>query len=232
MHHAKRARHQWIGQFNVELLNLRRQHQALVDNRAAGKRGNVKKLLALYLRIGYFIFCPAANAVEQALEGVFIHACGLPQKQLLDVGLRRARFAADSDSVHRRIAPANYLQPLFLRNALDHALGLQAAVLLNRQKTHGHAIGARLRQLHSQLAAFAHKKSVWNLYQDARAVARLRIAARRAAMRQVDEHFEALADNIVTFYPAYARNQPHAAGIVLVPRMIKTLRMWTMKTSM
>ncbi len=89
-------------------------------------------------------------------------------------------------------------------------------MLVHGQKAHGHAIGARLRQLHPQLAAFAREKDVGNLNQNARAVARLRIATRRAAMGEVDEHLKALADNVVAFFSANAGDQAHSAGVVLI----------------
>ena len=213
-----------IGQLEVELLNLRGQHQALVDDGAAGERGDVEVVLALDLRGGNLVFSAAADAIEQALEGVFVQPSGRGHKQLLDVRLRGARFAADGVAVHRRIAPAEDGQAFFLGDALEDAFALQAAVLVHGQKTHGHAISARLGQLHAQLAALARKKDVGNLNQDARAVARLRIAARRAAMGEVDEDLKALADDVVAFFAANAGDQAHAAGVVLIAWMIETLR--------
>ena len=65
-----------------------------------------------------------------------------------------------------------------------------------------------------------------NLNQNARAVARLRIAARRAAMGEVDQHLQALANNIVAADAANVGDQPHSAGIVLIPRVIEPLRLW------
>ena len=104
-------------------------------------------------------------------------------------------------------------------------------MLVNRQKTHGHAIGAGLRQLHPQFAALAGKKHVRNLNQNARAVARLRIASRRAAMGEVDEHLKTLADNFVALFAANAGDQPHTAGIVLIPRVIETLGLGSAETT-
>ena len=51
------------------------------------------------------------------------------------------------------------------------------------------------------------------------------IAARRAAMGEVDENLKALADDLVAFFAADARDKAHAAGIVLIPWMIETLRL-------
>ena len=48
-----------------------------------------------------------------------------------------------------------------------------------------------------KLGAFAREKLVWDLDQDARAVAGFRIAAASAAMREVDEDLQALGDDVV-----------------------------------
>ena len=85
--------------------------------------------------------------------------------------------------------------------------------------------------MHAQLGALAHKKGVRNLDQDARAVAGLRVAAGRAAMGEVDEDLEALADDLVALLAANARDQSHAAGIVLIPWMIEALRLGSAETA-
>jgi len=43
---------------------------------------------------------------------------------------------------------------------------------------------------------------------------------------EVDENLKPLADDVVTFFSANARDQAHAAGIVFIPWMIKPLRVW------
>ena len=69
-----------------------------------------------------------------------------------------------------------------------------------------------------------------NLNQDARAVAGLRIATRRAAMGQVDEDLKPLADDLVALFAANAGDQTHTAGIVLIPWVIETLRLRSAET--
>src|SRR5580692_1061725 len=64
-----------------------------------------------------------------------------------------------------------------------------------------------------------------NLDQDPCSVARLGIAPGSTAMRQVDQNLEAFADNVVAFLPADAGHEAHAAGIVLLARMVKPLRL-------
>src|SRR5208282_5215094 len=102
---------------------------------------------------------------------------------------------------------------------------LQAVLALDGQEAHGHAVRAGLRQIHSQLGALVAEEGMRNLNEDAGAVASLRVAAGCATMGEVDEDLEALADNLVTLLALDVRDQPHAAGIVFIARMIEALRL-------
>ena len=230
MDETQRAGDQRICQLEVELLNLRSQHQALIDNGAARERGDIEDVLAFDLRFGDLIFGAPAYQVEQALESVFAHPLRPFHKKLLDIRLRAARFAANRVAVDRRVAPAEHGQSLFLRDALEHALALQAAVLVHRQEDHGHAVSAGTRQLHPQLSALAREKYMRNLDEYACAVACLRVATRCAAVGEVDQNLKAFADNLVALFATDAGHQTHATGIVFIPGVIKTLRVWSAET--
>ena len=224
MHQSQRAGHQRVGQLKVELLNLRSQHQALVDDGSTGERRHVEIFLALNLRRRNLVLRAPPHAIQQPLEVLLVQPVRFGYKKLLDIRLRGARLASNRVAVHRRIAPAQNLQALFLRNALKHALALQAVLPVHGKKAHGHAVLAGAGQLHAQLAALARKKHMGNLNQDARAVAGLRVAASRAAMRQIDKNLETLADDVVALFAADAGHQAHAAGVMFVERRVKTLR--------
>ena len=227
---ARRAGDEGIGQLEVKLFDLRGQHQALVDDGATGAGGDVEGFLVLDVGDRNLVFRAAAHVIEQALESFFVEALRAAEEKLLDVRLGTAGFAADGIAVDRRVAPAENLTALFLGDALKDAFALQAVVFFHRQKAHGHAVGAWFGQLHAQLGALAHKEGVGNLNEDAGAVASLRIAACRAAMGEVDENLEALADDLVAFFAADVRDQAHAAGIVLIPWMIEALRLRSTET--
>ncbi len=98
---------------------------------------------------------------------------------------------------HRRVAPPKHREPFFARDPLQDSFGHQPLRRLHRQKHHAHAVFARRRQREAQLGALPRKEFVRDLDQDARAVAGLRIAAARAAMRQVDEDLQSLGDDVV-----------------------------------
>ena len=95
---------------------------------------------------------------------------------------------------------------------------------VHRQKDHPHAIFAGSRQVDSQGSAFALKKRVRNLDQDARAVAGLWIAATGAAMREINQDLDALQDDVVRFATFDAGDKANAAAIVLIFRAVKALR--------
>ena len=73
-----------------------------------------------------------------------------------------------------------------------------------------------LGQREAQLRAFAGKELVGNLDQNAGAIAGFRIAAAGAAMRQVEQNLNSLADDVVTFLAADAGDEADPAGVVLV----------------
>jgi hypothetical protein len=64
---------------------------------------------------------------------------------------------------------------------------------------------------------------VRELNEDACAVAGFGVTARSASMGEVNEHLEALADDLVALFAPDVRDESYAAGIVLIPRMIEAL---------
>src|SRR5260370_33294767 len=187
--------------------NLRGQQQSLVDNRPRRKRRNVEEILFLHVRLGHCSLGQLAYYVELAFEGILIHATAPTDEDLLDVGLRVARDPADHVAVNGRVAPSQDGETFFLRNPLEDAGAQHALLGVHRKKYHSYAVFARRRQSESNTRAFAGKERVWNLNQDAGAVASFRIAATRAAMGEVDQDLNALQHNVVRFLAINAGNK-------------------------
>ena len=143
---------------------------------------------------------------------------------MFDVRLGITSHAADGRSIDRRIAPAEDGEPFFARDALQNALALQPLVLLHREKDHANAVLAGFRQRETERGAFAREKFVRNLNQHTGAVAGFRIAAASAAVRQIDQNLNALEDDVVRFLAFDIGHKADAAGIVLVSRIVKSLR--------
>src|ERR1700704_4353061 len=66
---------------------------------------------------------------------------------------------------------------------------------------------------------------MWNLDQDTGAIASLRIAAAGSAVRQVGEHLDSLADDLVALVPGNASNKTDPASVMLMRRIVQTLGM-------
>ena len=224
MDDAQRALHRGVGELPVEVRDLRREQQALVDDGPRGKGRNVEKVPVLDLGAGDLMLDALARDIQLALEVVLVPAIRAAKKNLLDIGLRGSRLASDGVAVAGRVPPAQHRETLFADDPLDNAFALQPLMLAYGQKHHADRIGARLGQRKSEAPALAGKKLVRNLNQDACAVASLRIAAGRAAVRQPDEHLDAHLDHLVGLLAAHARDKAHSAVVALVPRVVQTLR--------
>src|SRR5208282_5779209 len=93
----------------------------------------------------------------------------------------------------------------------------------HRQKCHSHAISAGRRQVETQLDALPHKELVWDLEENAGAIAGLGIASAGPAVRQVEQHLDSLAYDVVTFMAADVGYESNAARVVLLRRMVQAL---------
>jgi hypothetical protein len=109
-----------------------------------------------------------------------------PHEDLLDIGLRSARHAANGRRIDGSIAPAEHRETLFADDALDNAFALQADMRFHGKECHAHAVLTGGRQGETELGAFAREELVGDLNQDAGAIAGSGIAAAGAPVRQVD----------------------------------------------
>ena len=102
-------------------------------------------------------------------------------------------------------------------------LAAAAIVAVARQEHETYAIAARLGQLDVSRLARALEELVRHLQQDAGAVARQWIAARRAAMHQVEQDIETLTDDVVRRLALDVRNEANAAGVVFMAWVVESL---------
>ena len=118
------------------------------------------------------------------------------------------------------------VKPFFPRDLLDDPLANQTRVLIHRQEHHPDAVSAWFGQRKPQFPAFASEKFVRDLDQDARSIARFRIAAAGSAMGQIDENFDALADDFVRLLPVEIDHETHPAGVMFMARVVESLATW------
>src|ERR1700730_5551871 len=66
---------------------------------------------------------------------------------------------------------------------------------------------------------------MWDLDQNTGPIASFRVTAAGAAVRQVNQHLDALADDLVTLMSGNARDEPNPASVMLMRRIVQTLGM-------
>src|SRR6266851_7060088 len=224
VYQAERAGSVGIRKLGVKISNLRRQQQAFVYDGPCRKRGNVKELFVLDVRLGNLQLRPFADHIQLALKRVLVHLRRTRYKNLLYIRLRSPRHSANRVSVHRSIPPTQGGQAFFADNSFQNAFTVQPRLLLYRQESHAHGIFAGLGQAEAECLALARKELVRNLDEQPRPVPSLGIAPAGAAVGQVDQDLNSLLNNLMALLSANTGDKPHAAGVVLVHRIIKTLR--------
>ena len=93
-------------------------------------------------------------------------------------------------------------------------------VLITVGKNHPDAVLPFGRQGKSQDGTLPPQERVGNLYQDARAVAALAVRPFAAAMAQVFQDVQRVADDVVGTASLYVHDKPNPAGIVLKGRIV------------
>ena len=131
--------------------------------------------------------------------------------------------AADEAVVGGHAPPAEELEALFPAEFLEEHLRRLAVAIRRRQENVAHGPIARGRQLDASLRRHRREKLLRHLDQDAGAIARERIAAAGAAMREVFQHLEPLPDDLVALPPVQVDDEPHAAGVMLIGRIVEAL---------
>ena len=138
--------------------------------------------------------------------------------------MRSARHAANGITVDRSIAPTQGGESFFADDPLQHAFAIQARLLFDRKKGHSNRVLAGSRQREAERFALAREKFVRNLNQQAGAITGLRIASTGTAVGEIDKDLNSLLNDLMAFLAANACHKTDATGVVLVRRVVKTLR--------
>src|SRR3954464_3670319 len=162
--------------------------------------------------------------MQLALEAVFFHLRRTANENLLYVRLRSASHAANGVSVDGRITPTDYGETLLADDALKHAFAVQTRMLFDRQECHADRILAGLGQSKPKRLALSREELVRDLNQHTGAVAGFGITTAGTAVGQVDEDLNSLLNDLMAFLSANTGDEPHTAGMLLIRRLVKTLR--------
>ncbi len=126
--------------------------------------------------------------------------------------------------VDRHVAPAKHGHSFFGKRFGHNRLAPGAARGVLRHENLANGVFAGRGQLESEALRFSGKKFMRDLNENARPVAGERIGADGASMLQMEQDFQRILHNLMTFHALDVRDQAEATGIVFVGRMIKPLR--------
>ncbi len=223
--HERQRRHDArILQILVVGADLVREQHALVDDGARRHRRHVELLAVRQLQRLDRVAGALADDVELALERIgHRDPAAAADEYLADHRLDLADRLAEVRVVARHVAPAEQELAFVLDRALDLVFAGEPRSRFARQEHHADAVLARRRQLDVLARHFFAQEGVRHLDQDAGAVARQRIGADGAAVRQVLQYLQPLLDDGVGFFALDVRDEADAAGVVLVGGIVKTL---------
>ena len=182
-----------VHKIGVEFRHLFGQHHALVDDRPARERRDVK---IMHLRRCSRLFNTAAYDVKLALKGFFVHALDVRDEDLLDFGPGRVGLVAQHRDVHRHMAPAvdviTHAQDFSFH---DRPAGLLCGKISTRQEDLPYGqqqIGFRLMPGAPHLIVEERGR---DLHVNARTVAGLAIGIDRAPMPDRFQRLDAILHN-------------------------------------
>ncbi len=221
MHERERRFERRVRQVRERRRQLPRRQHALVGERVARQADDVEE--APGERVDRHavdgVLDALADHVELPLEPLSIVE-RRADEQLLEHRLRRLRAVADEAVVARHIAPTEQRAVLLVHDLSDQIADRFAIALVARQEHESGTVRPRLGQRERKDPA---EKRVRRLDQNPRAIARVRLAATRAAVLEVDEHFHRLAHNPVRLAPLDVDDETDTAGIVFIAGVVETL---------
>ena len=213
------------GEVRVERRELVGVQHPLVDDGARREARDVEGVPPRQRRAGDRLLGEAADHEELPLERVpRLRPFPAADEELPDDGLARAGRRAERGAVGRDVAPAEEPLPLRGDDLLEPALAGLPARGLKRQEEHPEAVVAGRRQLDPGRLRPPRDEAVRDLREEPGAVAGVLLAPRRAAVLEVREDLQRLADDVVGGAGRDVDDEPEAAGVVLVPRVVEALR--------
>ena len=222
MHERHRRGGPLVAQVAVEGAELVADQHALVVDRARGAGGHVQaRRLGVQLE-------HAADHVQLALERLLVLGETLSgaDEQLPDDRTAGARDLTRLLGVDRHLPPAQHDLALGGDRALQLPFQRRPVGVVDRQEAHQHPVAPERRQLEADRRT---EQLVWDLHQDAGAVACARVGPGGAAVLEILQRRQRLRDHLVRGLVVQARDHADAARVVLEGRVVETDGLWRLR---
>ena len=211
VHERERRRGALVLQVRVVAGQLRRGQHALVDH-GAGREARDHEVGA-----GGQLGHPPDH-VQLALERVALEPRRSGDEELTDTWSSRGGGLAGVALVDRNVTPGDHCLPLRLDRLGQELLERRGASGLAGQEAHGDAVAAELGKRGADLGT---EQGVRQLQRHARTVAAGGVGAGSAAVLEVGQCSRRPHDRLVTGDAVQARDERHAAGVVLVRGVVE-----------
>ena len=213
--------------FEVEKIavHLLGHEHALVDHGAAGKAGNIPD--RIHAGAADRVVRALADDEKLPLEIEHIGAAGFAlEEHLAHPGLACEGGGAQHRVIHGHFAPAEDRETLlggdFFKSLL-RGLGLG---FLGRGENHTRAVFSKLGKRDALLGTGAAEEFVGHLCEDAGSVAGVVLGTNRAAVVEIQQNGQRVADDRVRFSAMDINDEANAAGVMLKCRIVEALLGW------
>ena len=125
--------------------------------------------------------------------------------------------------VDRHIPPAEQGLPLFSNNFSQLGFDGNAVPWILGKKELSHAIVSHGRKLEPKADGLRNQKIMRHLDQYSSAITCVRLTAHRAAMIQINQYLQCIADQLMRLFAFHVHDETKAAGVVFKLRIVKAL---------
>jgi len=166
---------------------------------------------------------PLANDEQFPLEHVHGRVLAAANDRLAYDWFDIAGNPSDDRVIDWHVTPAEEDLALFDDDLFEFFFTGESFALVRHKEDNAHGVFACGRELDTLFLAHGAEELVRHLNQDAGTVARLGVAAARAAMLQVFENLDPLLDDLVALRAVHVYDEPNAAGIAFLRRIVHPL---------
>jgi len=210
-----------IGEVGVE---LRGGEHPLVDQGARRQADHIEELAIGDVARPHPLLGRATHEAQLALERGRVRDARAPaDEDLTDERPRDEGALAEPHGVDGHVPPAEHRLSQRSHRLFEARLAAAGRVVVPRQEDHPDAVLFHGRQGDAERRGRVAQEGVRHLEQNARAVPGVLFAPAGPAVSQVLEDLDTVANDLMGLTPLDVHHQAHAAGVVLVTRIVKAL---------
>ena len=227
MHERQPAHDAVVGQIEVERRELLGAQHPFVDQRARRQAGDVAfSLLCLAQRTLDALPDDKQRPVQRRAVVCVKGQRHARDEELANDGLRSPRLLPGAQGIGGHVPPAEHAASGIGDRRGDALLTLYAAASIAREEYHADTVLACFRKADADGRAGAAQKGMGNLQKNSCTVSRFGVGAGGSAMREVAEEVQCVTHYLARPRAVQVRDEAHAAGVVLVGRIVQSLSHW------